>query len=248
MKYYLLLLVISTNIHATEKSICGSNDDRTLSNDRKVARASSLRKLVGCTVTMIGRSCAISAGHCVDSLEKASFNVPISDKYGAKESNPSDIYLRTKDYLRYKDGGRGNDWAIIKLLPNTVTGKYPGDVQGFYKVALNSTPRKSDRVIISGYGLDSNDPLVSFSQQSDTGSIKKLGSWLKPSTIEHTVDTMGGNSGSSIILERTQQIIGIHTHGGCDSSGSNYGTLISKNKILKDVIEQCLDWEKSLAD
>ncbi len=248
MKYYLILIFLSNNIVANEKSICGDSDDRVLSNDRKVARTASLNKLVGCTLTMIGRSCAISAGHCVGSLEKASFNVPDSDKYGAKESKTTDIYLRTKDFLRYKDNGRGNDWAIVRLLPNKITGKYPGDVQGFYKVSLNSHPTRGEKVRITGHGLDLNDPNISFSQQTNTGNLKKVGRWLKPTLVEHMVDTMGGNSGSSIILEDTNEIIGIHTHGGCDSKGSNQGTLISKNKILKGVIEQCLEWEKSLAD
>jgi V8-like Glu-specific endopeptidase len=248
MKYYLILMAISASISANEKSICGDTDDRAVSNDSRVARTASINELAGCTLTMIGRSCAISAGHCVGSLEKASFNVPPSDENGLKESAPEDIYLRTKDFLRYKDSGKGNDWAVVRLMPNSITGKYPGDVQGFYKVALTNTPTRGTRVRITGHGLDSNDPKLSFSQQTNSGNIKKIGRWLNPSLLEHQVDTMGGNSGSSIILEQTDEIIGIHTHGGCNSHGSNQGTLISKNKILKGVIEQCLEWEKSLAD
>ncbi|WP_127717181.1 serine protease [Halobacteriovorax sp. HLS] len=247
MKSILFLIVfISLNSQASDKSICGDSDDRTLSNDRKIARASSLNRLAGCTVTMIGRSCAVSAGHCVDALEKASFNVPDSDETGLKESIKEDIYLRSKDYLRYKNNGVGNDWAVIKLLPNKVTGKYPGDVQGYYSVALEAPIRLGDKVTITGYGLDQNDPNLSFSQQTNSGSIKKIGRWLKPSAIEHLVDTMGGNSGSSIISNSTNKIIGIHTHGGCDSKGSNQGTLISKNKVFKDAIKSCLDWERTI--
>ena len=55
---------------------------------------------------------------------------------------------------------------------------------------------------------------------------------------------MGGNSGSSIILELTQEIIGIHTHGGCTSfGGTNQGTLINEHKKLVAAIKACLDTE-----
>ena len=245
-KYLFILMALSLNSFAVEKSICGDSDDRVLSNDKKIARASALNKLAGCTVTMIGRSCAVSAGHCVDVLEKASFNVPNSDKYGPKESKKEDIYLRTKDYLRYKNNGEGDDWAVIKLLPNNITGKYPGDIQGHYTVNTSSAPMAGEQVVITGYGVDNNDPEISFSQQTNTGTIKKIGRWFKPSIIEHLVDTMGGNSGSSIINSSTNEIIGIHTHGGCNSWGSNQGTLVSKNKVFKDAIKRCLDWERTL--
>jgi V8-like Glu-specific endopeptidase len=247
MKYFIsLMLLLTINTNANTKSICGDVDDRVISEDKKIARASSMNKLVGCTVTLIGRSCAISAGHCVGALEKASFNVPETDHLGPKESAAEDIYYRTKDFLRYKDNGEGDDWAVIKIMPNTITGRYPGDVQGHYSVELDTLPVKGDSVRITGYGVDNVDPSVSFSQQTNSGKIKRIGRWFKPSIIEHLVDTMGGNSGSSIINETTEKIIGIHTHGGCNSWGSNQGTLISKNKIFKGVVQQCLDWERTL--
>jgi V8-like Glu-specific endopeptidase len=56
---------------------------------------------------------------------------------------------------------------------------------------------------------------------------------------------MGGNSGSSIILESTNEIIGVHSHGSCGVWGDyNEGTLISKNKKFKAAIQECINSEK----
>lgn len=248
MKIILSIFLLSSfSTYATNKSICGINDDRQLSTDPKVARAASKFKEAGCTVTMIGRSCAISVGHCVGSLEKVSFNVPLSLNRNPRASKREDIYYRTKDFLRYKDNGAGNDWAVIKLLPNEITGQYPGDVQGHYEVDLNARLRINDIVRITGYGEDAQDSTGNFAQQTHKGAIKKLGSFFNKAKFSYAVDTKGGNSGSSVILERTNKIIGVHSHGGCHmENGYNQGTVISKNKIFKQVIQQCLNWENSL--
>ena len=243
----LSLSLFSLTTFAQNKTICGSTDDRTLSEDKKVARASSNSRNYGCTATMIGRSCAISVGHCVGSLEKLSFNVPLSINTIAQPSSPEDTYYRTKDFLRYKNNGAGNDWAVIRILPNKITGLYPGDVQGYYQVDLINEARHGDIVRITGHGVDREDKIRNFAQQTHTGKIKKLGSFWNKAKLGYSVDTMGGNSGSSVILERTQKIIGVHSHGGCtETGGNNEGTLIAKNKIFKQAIEQCLQWENSL--
>jgi len=245
VKASILLLSIST--FAENKTICGPTDDRVLSNDNKVARASKNSRDYGCTATMIGRSCAISVGHCVGSLEKLSFNVPLSINTQAQPSKAEDTYYRTKDFLRYKDSGSGNDWAVIRILPNKVTGQYPGDIQGYYQVDLKNTAKIGDIVRITGHGVDRQDDIRNFAQQTHVGKLAKLGSFWNKAKLGYSVDTMGGNSGSSVILEKTQKIIGVHSHGTCtESGGYNEGTLIAKNKIFKQVIQECLEWENSL--
>lgn len=240
-------LLFSQLTFSQNKTICGQNDDRVLSDDSKIGRASRASSNIGCTVTMIGRSCAISVGHCVGALEKVSFNVPLSVNSQATPSAETDIYYRTKDFLRYKDNGSGNDWAVIRLMPNKITSQYPGDVQGHYQVDLGLGTKKGDRVRITGFGSDKSDPIRNFAQQTHSGNIEKLGSFFNKAKLGYSVDTMGGNSGSSVILERTNKIIGVHSHGTCSSSGGyNEGTFIAKNKIFKQVISECLKWEETL--
>ena len=63
--------------------------------------------------------------------------------------------------------------------------------------------------------------------------------------ILHRVDTQGGNSGSSIINESTQKIVGIHTHGGCFTmGGTNIGTLLANHDKAQEAIKSCLQWEE----
>ena len=96
---------------------------------------------------------------------------------------------------------------------------------------------------ITGYGIDSEDPKRHFAQQTHDGDVTLAGGILRESLLEHTVDTMGGNSGSSIIEEESQEIVGILTHGGCGFFGANKGTMINRHEKLKAAIKACLDSE-----
>ncbi len=74
-----------------------------------------------------------------------------------------------------------------------------------------------------GCGNDCNS--ASQTQQTITGLLGGANANL----ITHSVDTMGGNSGSPIIWEANGLTIGIHTAGGCTaSSGLNNGTRFSR--------------------
>ena len=191
---------------------------------------------------MIGDNCAITAGHCVEALHYVEFNTPASSRNGdVQNGKPEDLYLVDKSSIQYEDK-IGSDWAVFKLLPNKITGKLPGEIQGTYPVNFK-TPRRNATVTITGYGLDRNDPDRNLAQQSHSGPIASIS--LFGSTFQHKVDTMGGSSGSSVILEKTGEIIGIHIQGGCTSNGGkNTATLISKNKLLKEAIKSCLNSER----
>ena len=233
----------STSFAGT-KSICGQ-DERILSNEPRIARLSNLEKEAGCTATLIGKSCAITAGHCLAALKRGSFNTPLSHNGEPQPSQQQDIYSIMQETIVYKDEGPGEDYAVFNFAPNNLTGKFPGELQGFYNVNLTKRPLKGALIRITGYGKDFPNPDKNFAQQTHVGEIKKLGNIiLGANTIFHTVDTMGGNSGSSIIDEVSGEIIGIHTHGGCsEGSGHNMGTLISRNIALQKAIKHCLQSE-----
>ena len=224
-----------------EKTICGQQDDRIPSFNPKVARAIELGAPAGCTITMIGRSCAISAGHCLPTFEIAEFNTPLSQNGDIQHPAEEDIYKIDKTSIISKNGGMGNDYAVLRLKANAITGKLPGDLQGHYNVSFN-LPKTGDMVRITGYGADRSDNDRNFAQQSHSGPIESLP--RSGSIMNHRADTMGGNSGSSIIHEKTGKIIAIHTHGGCSSrGGSNGSTLLATHKLAKAAILKCLKWE-----
>ena len=237
-----LAALMTVSVYASEKTICGQ-DDRVPSDLPKIGRLlGSITETGGCTVTMIGKSCAISAGHCSGTFGIAEFNTPAS--IGGRIQHPSeeDIYPVDKANTVYKYSGIGNDWAVLRILPNEVTGKYAGDVQGYYQVSFQK-PDNGDIVRITGYGLDRSDPERNLAQQTHVGEVTSI----RGSAMYHVADTMGGNSGSSIIRESDGRIVGIHTNGGCYSrGGSNSATAISENAELVSAIEDCLSEEALL--
>lgn len=238
-----LTLVASINTYADGKSICGNNDDRILSFEPKVGRLSTLEDNKGCTATLIGDSCAITAGHCKPVLIRAEFNTPVSIGGVPQASAPEDVYMIDESTIKLEDAGPGKDWAVFKFTPNAITGKLPGQVQGHYDVSFKSV-KKGGMIRITGYGVERGDATGNFAQQTHTGKLVKVGTLFNRTHLKHTADTTGGNSGSSIILEDTQEIIGIHSHAGCTrSGGSNQGTLLNKHKELVKAIKACLNSE-----
>lgn len=237
----LSLCIASFEAVAVNKTICGELDDRLPSNDPVVARAIRKGDNGGCTVTMIGKTCAISAGHCVSTFEIAEFNTPASQNGQIGHPDPEDTYEFDSESLVYRNGGMGNDYAVVRIRANNITGKLPGEAQGHYDVSFTA-PKIGDIVRITGYGLDRSEPERNLAQQSHTGPIASYAT--RGAGMSHQVDTMGGNSGSSIILESTGEIIGIHTHGGCYTrGGSNGSTSIANHPELQAAITSCLQWE-----
>ncbi len=237
----MIMLTVSFSAQATRnKTICGETDDRLPSENSKVARIQVSTAPAGCTFTLIGRVCGVTAGHCYTTFEQAQFNTPPSRLGRIQHSEPKDIYPVDIKSPEYTDNGQGDDFAVLRLKANTITGQLPGDVQGHYAVAMY-TPRAGQEVRVTGYGADRSDPDRNYAQQTHVGKIFNI----KGSAMEHTIDTMGGNSGSSVILEATQEIIGIHTHGGCTpNGGANTSTLIAAHTQLREAILNCLRWEE----
>ncbi len=239
-----LVFLVSINSHANKESICGSNDDRVLSFEPRVGRLSTMNDNKGCTATLISNSCAVTAGHCQSVLVKAEFNTPESINGIPQASEMEDIYLIDRSSIEAQNAGPGRDWAVFKFKRNEITNKLPGEVQGYYNVSFK-TPRRGQEIRITGYGVDRTDMTGNFAQQTHTGKLTSTGTLFSPTHLKHTADTTGGNSGSSIILEKTQEIIGIHSHAGCTSrGGANQGTVLAKHSALVNAIKACLDSDR----
>lgn len=242
---FLLITLFSHSVFSAPETICGSTDDRVLSFDPKVGRLSQFGEYKGCTATLISDSCAISAGHCLAVLDVIEFNTSPSKDGIPVPSQDEDLYRIDKSSIVSHYKQTGDDYAVFKIHPNTITGKLPGTLQGYYNVSFEK-PKKGSVIRITGYGVDKGDATGNYAQQTHTGKIKSMGGlFQKPSVITYQVDTTGGNSGSALILESTNEIIGIHAMGGCHTmGGTNKGTLIAKHKKLKAAIKACLDSDR----
>lgn len=193
----------------TTFSQCGSSDDRIPSADAAIGRIVP----VGCTGWIIKNGKMVTAGHCTgSSMQVLEFNVPQSNSNGSiVHPAPSDQYTITSVI----EGSY--DWAVFETLPNSQTGLTAIDAQGksFDVKQVNS----AGTIRITGFGVDSGTR--NQTQQTHVGPYSSSTS----TKIYYVTDTEGGNSGSPIIDESTGHAIGVHTNGGCSSSGgANSGT------------------------
>ena len=198
------------------ESICGTADNRGASNDPAVGRFNN-----GCTAWIIANGKIVTAGHCSENQSSSSFvefNVPLSASGGQlQHSGPEHQYFIDLDSLAYINGGTGNDWAVFSVLNNSQTGFSALEAQGKGFHVVQSAPGNTIR--ITGYGVD--DGSTNQTLQTHTGPLSSVTS----NRVFYSIDTKGGNSGSPIIDEATGFAVGIHTHGGCNSTGgANSGT------------------------
>lgn len=207
-------------------SICGPVDDRTLSSDMRVAR----NQPTGCTSWLINdcNHCFLTAGHCAGSgLQVVQFNVPLSTSGGqTQQPGPQDQYAVDTSSLQSNGGqGVGDDWAYFGVFANSTTGLTPHQANGGMAFDLLPTPPavSGQNIRITGNGSVSSpvSPTWNLVQKTHSGPYTSF----TGTAVRYTTDTTGGNSGSPVILDGTNQAIAIHTHGGCTStSGSNAST------------------------
>ena len=98
---------------------------------------------------------------------------------------------------------------------------YPGEANGGQWYSTGSVPSSTGGQIIriTGYGTTSSpvDPSWNQAQKTHTGDLYRIFSTY----LRYVPDTTGGNSGSPVIHQNTGEAIGIHTHGGCSSTGGS---------------------------
>jgi len=192
-----------------------------------------------CTATLIGKSCMVTAGHCASILDLIQFDVPDSTFTGqVRHPAEENVYNVDKGSIVYRDNSIGRDWTVFRVAPNSKTGALPGDLYGHYIVSFDGVSY-GDPVRITGYGTDTQKTR-NFVQQTSDGLIVST-----DRSLSYQVDTTGGNSGSSIILDGTDYVIGIHTHGGCgygDDSG-NFGTDAAQSPDFQKAVNDCLAQE-----
>jgi hypothetical protein len=206
-------------------TICGSTDDRVLSYDNRCAR----NQPTGCTSWLIDdcNHCFLTAGHCASGVNVVQFNVPLSSSSGALRHPPPQDQYSVDQTSKQTNGGQGvgNDWAYFGVFANSNTGLTPYQAYGGQTFALLAVPPavSGQQIRITGYGSTTSpvSPTWYLVQKTHAGPYASFSG----TTVRYATDTTGGNSGSPIVLDGTNQTLGIHTHGGCTATGgSNAGT------------------------
>jgi hypothetical protein len=210
-------------------SQCGPTDDRISSDQHATSRLMS----IGCTAWIIPNGHFVSAGHCLTSGSSSvvEFQVPPSLPGGTvQHPGPEDQYSVDASTKVFVNGGVGNDWGTFEVFPNSITGLMPKEAQGaFWPLVQDLGP---DSIRITGYGVDTG--VDNQTQQTHIGP--NAGS--SGTTMRYVTDTEGGNSGSPVIDGLTGNAVGVHTHGGCNSSGGNNNGTSTFNSAFWDAVEQ----------
>lgn len=213
---------------APPETICGPLDDRQQSNDPRQGRLWR-----GCTGWLIGPDLMLTAGHCVGGTEILELNVPNSTASGSVvRAHPDDQYpFQT---LASLNSGVGSDWGVCRVGRNSNHGQLPTERNGGVWYRLGSIPGApaGQTIRITGYGTSSAVPTLSQVQKTHTGPLSEI----RATSLCYATDTTGGNSGSPILHENTGDAIGIHTHGGCTSTGGcNQGTRIDRGDLQQAI-------------
>lgn len=217
------MVTVGENPGPVPQTICGAIDDRQLSNDARAGRTN-----VGCTAWLFDDrpNCMITAGHCASGMTTVFFNVPLSNANGSVNfPPPRDQYAVDPDSVQFENGGVGNDWCYFGCFNNSTTGMSPFEAQGdSYELAVpnSSIFDLSDLIRITGFGVVSAPVSPTFNQAQKTHAGPFVS--FSGTTLSYQTDTTGGNSGSPIADASTGIVYGVHTHGGCDSFGGNFGT------------------------
>jgi len=226
--------VIAGEWDSGQRSICGTVDDRELSQDPRVAYVAP----IGCTAWLFNdrNNCMLTAGHCGPASSQVIwFNTTLSTPQGNPVAPPpEDQYAIDPVSTQSNNGGIGNDWSTFGVFNNSNTGLTPLESQGSSFQLAESAPSVSGQSIrVTGHGVTSApvDPTWNLAQKTHAGPyVSHSGT-----TIRYEADTTGGNSGGPVIDETTGMAIGIHTNAGCNSGG-NQGTAI-QNSFLQNAID-----------
>lgn len=208
---------------AVDRSICGTTDDRTLSFDDRSARILP----IGCTGWTISdcNNCMLTAGHCQGGMSTIQFKVPLSTSGGGiVNPHPDHQYATDSSSVQGNGGaGVGNDWAYYGVHPNSNTGLTPFEAYGVAHNLDITPPGAGGNARVTGYGTTSSPVSNTWNQVQKTHAGPYT--TFSGTSVGYRMDTTGGNSGSPVIHETSGDAIGIHTHGGCTTSGgNNWGT------------------------
>lgn len=206
------------------EKIIGSNDlvrvDASGSNIPAKYRAmldAFGRMSMGCTATHIGNGLVLSAGHCFNGGATRIDNAACSGttvSWGLRGGKAPYLVSRCTKILSYQRSDRA-DYAIFQVSPAPAA-KVEVDLSAGSKIGTTVTIFGHPQ----GRPLEWSQtcPLLSASASTGFGGLDFV----------HQCDTEPGNSGSTIIDNRTMKVVAIHDGGVVPY---NYGTLLSSTPL-----------------
>jgi V8-like Glu-specific endopeptidase len=186
-----------------------------------------------CSGTLLSNDLFLSAGHCFDQsgggwqrpLQNGTFNVIPPTEIATNmhvnfnyQVDPSGN-LRTEqqfpivELVEYRLGGL--DFAIARL------GGSPSTAFGTTQVSTTAAA-DGEEICIIGHP-------AGLPKRIEAGTVFHLhDEWIGYDDI----DTLGGNSGSGILRESDGRVVGVHTNGGCTSTGNGHNHGVNITSII----------------
>jgi hypothetical protein len=194
-----------------------------------------------CSGTLIDDDLFLTAGHCLDSddsgiwlLPREKDGMPLQPAQLAREfvvelrhELSAAPHENSAEVVRLEEHRlNGVDYAILRLsdhpgLRNGVARLSPNDARPGSKIAILQHP-------------------VALPMKVGAGPVTRV----EGSTIAYdAIDTLGGSSGAGILDVATGKLVGIHTNGGCTSSGGgeNSGVTIAALTAASPMLQGLVD-------
>ena len=170
-----------------------------------------------CSGSLIATNLFLTAGHCVDASTVGDF---VSFNF-ERVAGGTMVLTQTHAQITaiVEDSPGGLDYAIVRLAGT------PGATFGVAAVAAADAPVGEAITII---GHPNGEP-----KQIEAGTVASRSTdYLRYGNV----DTLGGSSGSGI-LNAAGQIVGVHTNGGCTSTGgTNSGVRIARIRAVSGTL------------
>jgi hypothetical protein len=203
-----------------------------------------------CTGTLIADDLFLTAGHCLDSSETGAWQLPhdkggvalrpaelarefiVQFRYETSALTEAPSYQNSAEVLRLEEYRNNDvDYAILRLSG------HPGLQNGVARISASDSKPGLPIAILQ-------HPLA-LPQKVGAGTVARV---LGPKISYDTIDTLGGSSGAGILDAVTGKLVGMHTNGGCTTSGrgENFGVTIraltAASPLLNGLVDRSRDF------
>lgn len=213
-------------------------------DERYLEQAGNVKGQGWCSGTLIADDLFLTAGHCLDPADSGSWRLPrekdglelrpaelarqftVQFRFEARALPDAPSYVNDAEVLRLEEyRNEGVDYAILRL------NGHPGSLNRVARISAFDAKAGSSIAILQHPGAEW--------MKVGAGPVTRV---VGRNITYDTIDTLGGSSGAGLLDAITGKLVGIHTNGGCRSSGGeNYGVTIRALTLASPIVQGLVD-------